>query len=131
MTLIIIAVLALYSFQTFLPSILMSRALGPVMMKYAGGPRDTPLTLTRSAGRASRALNNMTEALLVFLPLSLLALHYDLTSGPAIWGAAIFLVARILYIPAYIASISLTRSLVWTLGHIGLALMLVPVLISA
>lgn len=123
MTLIIIMVLALYSFQTILPSIFMSRALGSIAMKYAGGPRDTPLDLTVNAGRAKRALDNMVEAILVFLPLALLAVHFDLNDGLAYWGALAFLIARIAYIPAYITAIGLTRSIVWTVGHIGLGML--------
>ncbi len=125
---LIIAVLALYTLQTYLPSMIMSRALGPKALHHAGGPRDEPLPLTTNAGRAQRALGNMNEALFVFIPLALLAVHFGLDNGLAWWGALVFLLARIAYIPAYITAIGLTRSIVWTIGHIGLGMMVVAVL---
>lgn len=128
---LIYAVLLLYGVQTYLPSIIMSRALGPDMMQHAGGPRDEPLPLTVNAGRAKRALGNMNEAMMGFIPLSLLAVHFGLNSGLAFWGALVFLLARVAYVPAYITAIGLTRSIVWTLGHIGLGMMAVAVWMAA
>jgi len=125
---LIFGVLALYVFQTYLPPMIMSRALGPAALRHAGGPRDEPLPLTINAGRAKRALANMNEAMALFIPLSLLAEHFGLNSGLAWWGALLFLVARIAYIPAYITAIGLTRSVVWTLGHVGLGMMAVAIL---
>ncbi len=128
MTALILGTLLLYLFQTYLPPIIMSRALGPKALHHAGGPRDEPLPPTVNAGRAKRALENMNEAMMVFIPLSLLAVHLGLNSGLAWAGATLFLAARIAYIPAYITAIGLTRSIVWTLGHVGLAMMAVAIL---
>jgi len=128
MVALILGTLLLYLFQTYLPPMIMSRALGPKALRHAGGPRDEALPLTINAGRAKRALENMNEAMVVFLPLSLLAVHFGLNSGLAWWGAALFLTARIAYIPAYITAIGLTRSVVWTLGHVGLVMMAVAIL---
>ncbi len=130
MVAIILATLGLYVFQSYLPSMFMSRALGIKALRHAGGPRDEPLPLTVNAGRAKRALGNMTEALVVFIPLSLLAVHFGLNSGLAWWGALLFLLARIAYVPAYITAIGLTRSVVWTIGHIGLGMMAAAILSS-
>lgn len=131
MLILILATLLLYLLQTYLPAIIMSRALGPQAMRYAGGPRDEPLPLTVNAGRAKRALENMNEAMVVFIPLALLAVHFGLDSGLAWWGAALFLAARIAYIPAYITAIGLTRSIVWTLGHVGLGMITWAVVLGA
>lgn len=128
---IILAALLLYVVQTYLPPAFMSRAMGPEMRQHAGGPRDEPLPLTVNAGRAKRALGNMNEAMVVFLPLALLAVHLGLNSGLAWWGGLVFLLARVAYVPAYITAIGLTRSLVWTIGHIGLGMMVAAVLMAA
>lgn len=127
MVALIFLVLLLYTLQTFVPAAIMSRALGPKSMHYAGGPRDEPQALTVKAGRAKRAVANMAEALLVFLPLALLAVHFGLNDGLAWAGALVFLLARAAYVPAYITAIGLTRSIVWTLGHVGLGMMAVAV----
>ncbi len=129
MVTLILGTLLLYLIQTYLPPMIMSRALGPNALRHAGGPRDEPLPPTVNAGRAKRALENMNEAMLVFIPLSLLAVHFGLNDGLAWAGAALFLAARIAYIPAYITAIGLTRSIVWTLGHVGLAMMAVAILL--
>ncbi len=128
MTALIMGVLLLYLFQTYLPSVIMHRAIGAKALRHAGGPRDTPLPLTVNAGRAKRALVNMNEAMLVFLPLALLSVHFGLVDGLAWAGALVFLLARIAYVPAYITAFGLVRSVVWALGHAGLAMMAVAVL---
>ena len=125
---ILLATLLLYVFQTYLPAMIMSRAMGRAALIHAGGPRDEALPLTVNAARAKRALANMNEAMVVFLPLALLSVHFGLNSGLAWAGAAFFLAARIAYIPAYITAIGLTRSVVWTLGHVGLGMMVVAIL---
>ncbi len=127
MVTLILGTLLLYLFQTYLPPIFMSRALGAKALHHAGGPRDEALPLTVNAGRAKRALDNMNEAMVVFTPLALLAVHFGLNDGLAWWGAALFLVARTAYIPAYIIAIGLTRTIIWTLGHVGLAMMAVAI----
>jgi len=128
MTSLILGTLLLYLFQTYLPSVIMHRAFGVKALRHAGGPRDEALPLTVNAGRAKRALANMNEAMLVFIPLALLAVHFGLNGGLAWGGALVFLLARVAYVPAYITAIGLTRSLVWTIGHIGLGMMAVAIL---
>lgn len=120
---LLLLTLALYVAQTFTPPMFMSRAHGPLALRHAGGPRDTPLEPSKNAGRAARALINMNEALFVFIPLALACLHYGLDSGLAWWGALTFLLARVVYVPAYILAIGPVRSIVWTVGHAGLAMM--------
>ncbi|NOR64055.1 MAG: hypothetical protein GQ535_16415 [Rhodobacteraceae bacterium] len=125
---LILGVLLLYGIQTYLPAMIMSRSLGGKVLRHGGGPRDEALPLTVNASRAKRAVANMNEAMMVFLPLALLAVHFGLNSGLAWWGALVFLLARAAYVPAYITAIGLTRSIVWTLGHVGLAMMAVAVI---
>ena len=68
----------------------------------------------------------MHEALPVFLALALLNLIVG-TAGPlAVNGAIVFLVARILYLPAYLSGIVAVRTLLWTVGWVGLVMMLIP-----
>ncbi|MBL1435001.1 MAG: MAPEG family protein [Rhodobacteraceae bacterium] len=124
---LILGVLLLYVIQTYLPPMIMSRTQGADVLRHGGGPRDEALPLTVNAGRAKRALANMNEAMMVFLPLALLAVHFGLNDGLAWAGALVFLLARAAYVPAYITAIGLTRSTVWTLGHVGLGMMAVAV----
>ena len=123
MTLWIVAVLALYVVQTFLPSTARALSGDPDQHRYIRGPRDAPPPLPLVGARLERALTNMVEALLVFLPLALLVEMKGLGDGLAQTGAMVFFFARVAYVPAYAAGIPLLRSAIWTVGHIGIGMM--------
>ena len=128
MVLLILLVLALFVLQTLLPNRFRERrASGGSMLAEALGPRDDQPPLTRTGGRAERALANMQEALPVFLTLALLNLILG-TGDLAVTGATVFLVARVLYVPAYLAGITGIRTLIWVASLVGLVLMLIPIL---
>jgi uncharacterized MAPEG superfamily protein len=118
MVLIVLLVLALFVVQTLLPA----------SFRYMGGG-DTGRKLAAPVGaRAERALSNMQEALPVFLALALLNLIVGTAADMAITGATVFLVARVLYVPAYLAGISGLRTLIWLVGVAGLVMMVIPLL---
>jgi len=71
----------------------------------------------------------MQEALPVFLALALLNLIAGTGEAHlALTGATLFLVARVLYVPAYLAGVAGLRTLIWAAGIVGLVLMLMPLL---
>ena len=129
MVLMILLVLALFVIQTLLPNRFRDRgaACGGARLAESLGPRDDQPPLTRVGGRASRALANMHEALPVFLTLALLNLFLG-TGTMATTGATVFLVARVLYVPAYLAGITGLRTLIWIASVVGLVMMLMPIL---
>ena len=129
MVLVILLVLALFVLQTLLPARFRSMAVQGAGQKlaHALGPRDDPPPRTKLGGRSERALANMQEALPVFLTLALLNLILG-TGDLAVTGATVFLVARILYVPAYLAGIVGVRTLVWVASLVGLVMMLIPIL---
>jgi uncharacterized MAPEG superfamily protein len=75
--------------------------------------------------RAERALTNMYEALPVFLAIGLLLVVRGVNDGLAIQGAWIFLISRIVYVPAYLAGVFGIRSVVWVVSWVGLVMMIV------
>lgn len=119
MTTIILLVLALFVVQLFLQE---TSRLG-LSRKLLLGNRDTLPEHTVMSARLDRAKNNLMEALPVFLGLSLLAMIKDGDMGGANIGALVFLVARILYVPAYASGVRAVRSILWTTGLIGLGMM--------
>ena len=129
MVLLILLVLALFVIQTLLPNRFRERraAVGGSVLAEALGPRDDQPPLTRTGGRAARALANMHEALPVFLTLALLNLFLG-TGALATTGATVFLVARVLYVPAYLAGVFAVRTLIWIVSVVGLVMMLTPIL---
>jgi uncharacterized MAPEG superfamily protein len=130
MILIVLLVLALFVVQTLIPSRLREppAAGAPAGLAQNLGPRDNLPPYTVKGGRAARALANMHEALPVFLALALLNLIVGSAAALAIMGGWIFLIARILYVPVYIAGIPGLRTLIWAAGWVGLILMLIPLL---
>jgi uncharacterized MAPEG superfamily protein len=129
MVLLILLVLALFVIQTLLPNRFRVRPAsgGGARLAEVLGPRDDPPPLSRTGGRAARALANMQEALPVFLTLALLNLFLG-TGDLATTGATVFLVARVLYVAAYLAGVYGLRTLIWAISVVGLVLMLIPVL---
>lgn len=131
MILIVLLVLALFVVQTVLPNRFReparadaSRGIGESDL----GPRDHQRPLTMTGGRAARALANMHEALPVFLALALMNMIVGTAAAMALTGAWVFLIARVLYVPAYLAGVPVLRTLIWAGGWVGLVMMLIPLL---
>ena len=130
MVLLILLVLALFVIQTLLPASFryMSGPDGGAKLKLALGPRDNPPPQTPTGARAQRALAHKHQAQPVFLALAVLNKIVGTAGHLAITGATVFLVARTLYVPAYLAGIWGLRSLIWGAGLVGLIMMLLPLL---
>lgn len=130
MVLIILLVLALFVVQTLLPASFRFMAGGDLGAKLATalGPRDNPPPQSLIGARAERALANLHEALPVFLALALMNLILGTAAAMATTGATIFLLARVLYVPAYLAGIPGLRTLIWLGSWVGLVMMLLPLL---
>ena len=112
--------------QIVLYSVLANRN---VDLGYALGPRDEPRTVGGLAGRAQRAMNNHFEGLILFT-IAALAIHTTgQSSGLTAACAAVYLAARLLYVPAYLFALAPWRSVVWAAGWFATAIMLVAALI--
>ena len=129
MVLLVLLVLALFVIQTLLPGRFREPVPEGGQSKLAEnlGNRDHMRPLTVVGERATRALDNMHEALPVFLALALLNMIVG-TAALAITGATVFLIARVLYTAIYIAGIPVARTLVWGVSWVGLAMMVGPLL---
>lgn len=75
------------------------------------------------AGRGIRAFRNFLETYPVFIALVVVVVVGGRSSAMTEWGAWIWLVARVVYLPAYIGGIGRPRSAIWLISLIGLALM--------
>jgi len=91
----------------------------------AMGPRDTKIELAGVAGRLQRALNNHFEGLILFTIATLVITLSDQSSSFTQTCAWTYLVARVLYVPAYAFGLSPWRSLIWAVGFIATLAMLV------
>ncbi len=106
-----------------------SLAIGQVGVDRAAGPRDGGVTLQGRAGRASRALNNHFEGLILFgIAVGVLSLSGQ--TGPLTATLAwIYLAARLAYVPAYLLGWTPWRSLIWAVGAGATLLMLLMALL--
>jgi uncharacterized MAPEG superfamily protein len=96
-------------------------------LKAGLGNRDNVPEATPLGGRAERAAANSIEALLLFVPLALVAQIVG-SAEEALTGATLFFWARVAYLPIYLVGIAYVRSLVWGVGVAGLAMMVIALL---
>jgi uncharacterized MAPEG superfamily protein len=97
-------------------------------IRYAASARDEEKPEGELLGRAERALRNFNETWLVFVILCLIG-HLAMPGEPLVfWGAIVWFVARIVYLPLYLFGVFMIRSLVWNVSLIGLLVMGWPVL---
>lgn len=118
-TIIILLVLALYMVQIFLQE---TSRFGFDLKKIIGN-RDTLPEMSKIAARLDRAKNNMLESLPFFLGIAMLVLIKDGDNTMAMDGAIIYMVARIIYVPAYLSGIPMLRSFIWIASNAGLVMM--------
>jgi len=95
---------------------------------YASSARDEARPDGPLLGRAERALRNFQEAWLVYVILILIG-NFAHPGDPWIfWGAIVYLVARVAYLPLYLSGVPMVRSLAWSVAILGLFAMVFGVL---
>ena len=99
----------------------------PVLNLAFGNREDLPEP-TLLAGRAERAMRNMLENMVLFIALLVTAHGAGVSDTRVAIGAQIFFWARLAYFPVYLAGIQYLRTAVWTVGLIGMLLILAAVL---
>ncbi|MDW3225102.1 MAG: MAPEG family protein [Paracoccaceae bacterium] len=115
-----IQILALYGLLVIATLILQATgALTQLGMGYLLGSRDEGRTVSGIASRLERALNNSVTAMVLFAPAVLLHIIAGTTSNQTLLAAQAFLIARIIYLPAYAFGITGVRSLAWTIGIVA------------
>ena len=86
-------------------------------------PRDElPAAKGLACGRAKRALANYIENFVPFVAVDLALIATQHTGG---LGATVWVVARLLYLPAYVLGWIYVRTALWGIGLVGLVMMLV------
>lgn len=105
-------------------AVLSTRELG---RDWNVGPRDEGLEPKgKLVGRAARASKNFQETYPAFIGLLLgVAFAGDDASGLGLIGGWIWFVARLIYLPLYLAGIPYFRSFVWLIGLAGLGAMMI------
>ncbi len=110
-------ILALYGLYTALILLLqVTGAMSQLGMGYLLSSRDEHRTLTGITGRLDRALVNSVTAMALFAPAILILAVKEEFSATTLTAAQAFLIARILYVPAYALKLTGVRTLLWLVG---------------
>ncbi|MDR5838504.1 MAPEG family protein [Caballeronia sp. LZ034LL] len=111
--------------QVLLPALVRSREVG---LRYNAGPRDAPTKPPgRLSGRLLRAQTNLFETLPIFA-IAVLIVHVTGRENVLThYGALAYFVARLVYVPLYVAGVPFVRSLVWLVSIVGIVQILVPI----
>jgi uncharacterized MAPEG superfamily protein len=89
------------------------------------GPRDEPKPVGVVAARLDRALANFLQTFPLFAA-ALLACDFAGKFGTlTYWGAILYVVGRLLFVPIYAAGLPVIRTLVWTVSMVGIVLVIV------
>jgi uncharacterized MAPEG superfamily protein len=97
-------------------------AQGEFGQAFLFSPRDNaPDAKGVLCGRATRALANFVENYGAFIAVDLALIATGHTGG---WGAVLWIAARIVYLPLYLAGIPVVRTICWTISIVGLLMML-------
>jgi len=92
------------------------------------GNREASPAVAGWGGRAQRAYVNMSESLLPFACLVLIAYSLDRTGSLSALGAQIFLLSRLAYAVLYIGGVKGLRTLAYFGGIVGIVLVFVQLL---
>ncbi|MGA2491758.1 MAG: MAPEG family protein [Roseiarcus sp.] len=85
-------------------------------------PRDElPTAKGLACGRAKRALDNYIENFVPFVAVDLALIATQHAGG---YGAAVWVIARLIYLPAYVLGWIYVRTALWGISLIGLVMML-------
>jgi uncharacterized MAPEG superfamily protein len=90
--------------------------------RYTVGPRDEDLRPSGLAGRLSRAQTNFMETFPVFAVFVVIIVLSDASGPLGLWGSAVYLAGRIVYLPLYAAGIPWLRTFCWNIATLGLVL---------
>ncbi len=112
-----LAILGLYGLLVALTILLQaSGAFAQLGMGYLLSARDERRSLSGITGRIERAVNNSAIAMALFAPAVLILAAKDSFSASSLQAAQLFLIARLVYLPAYAFGITGLRTLAWLAG---------------
>ena len=117
----------LQAVQIGLAAASMNRDVG---LSWNASPRDTQPEFSALTGRLRRAVNNHFEGLILFTIAVVVVVLSDASSPLTVLCSWTYLLARLLYIPAYAFGWSPWRSVIWAAGFIATLVMIVITLFT-
>ncbi|MFC0267021.1 MAPEG family protein [Kushneria aurantia] len=112
--------------QIMLPAAFRNRETG---LAYNAGPRDDDgPPMGRITARLFRAQRNLFETLPLFIGAILIAHVGNQLGALTAWGAWLYLLGRIAYLPLYALGVPWLRSMVWGVSLLGLGLVILAII---
>lgn len=111
------AAMLLATVQLTISSVLTLRQLGGV---WVVGARDEPREVTGLSGRFVRAHRNLLEIFPQFLAALFLVHEAHAVGSLSVIGAWLFVVGRLLYVPAYAFAPIGVRPICWQVAQVGI-----------
>lgn len=99
-------------------------------LKWAVGPRDEPMPLGGAAGRLDRAFRNFMETFPFFAAAVITVYLAGKLGSLTLWGSALYVAGRALYVPVYAAGIPRLRTLVWLVSLVGLGMIVAAIFLA-
>lgn len=94
-------------------------------MPWAVGPRDEGWpALGKFGGRLERSWKNFIETFPLFAVAVLMVDAMHATTATSALGSQIYIWARLIYVPVYVAGIAYLRTLVWMASLVGIVMVL-------
>ncbi len=127
-----LTILALYGlFLCLLVFLKVTGAMGQLGIGYLISARDEKRELKGITARLDRALTNSSTAMVLFAP-AVLVLAQMNAFGPGTRTAAlVFLIARLLYVPAYALGLTGVRTAIWLAGFAATIVLYLIALMAA
>ncbi|NCO02591.1 MAG: MAPEG family protein [Alphaproteobacteria bacterium] len=98
-----------------------SKTAGP---GYGFSNNETPQPNKGLMGiRIDNMLANLKEGALMYLPIALLAVYFDISNVWTSNAALVTIISRIIYIPVYIIGIEKLRTLIWAPSFLAIPAM--------
>jgi uncharacterized MAPEG superfamily protein len=113
----LVAAMLLAVIQLTLSSVLTLRQLGGI---WVAGSRDEPREVTGVSGRFVRAYRNLLEIFPQFVAALFLVHTVDRAGSLSAIGAWLFVIGRLLYVPAYAFAPMGVRPLCWLAAQVGI-----------
>jgi uncharacterized MAPEG superfamily protein len=97
-------------------------------LKWNVGPRDEPPpSVSKVAGRLERAFRNFMETFPFFAAAVLIVTLTGRHNWATVWGAQIYLAARVVYVVLYGLGVPGLRTLVWLIATLSIILMVTAI----
>jgi uncharacterized MAPEG superfamily protein len=115
-----LSILAIYGLVVAISVALQtSGAIGQLGIPYLLSARDEGRSASGTTARLDRAQSNAVQAMALFAPAILILALKDGFSDATLLAAQVFLIARIVYLPAYAFGVTGLRTLTWIAGFLA------------